>query len=94
MAETHVRYVVEIKQVKKIESVETKQVCTKETPTDKVEYDTGTRKTFAMAKEHQVVEVPKVEIVERSVYRQEVESLRLCDVIRAVIEAGPEAKAS
>lgn len=87
MAEIHVRYVVEIKQIRKIESTETKQVCVKETPTDKVEYDTATRKTYAMAKEYQAVDVHKVEIVERSVYRHEVESLQVSDVIHAVIEA-------
>jgi hypothetical protein len=87
MTETHVRYVVEIKHVKKVESAEIKQVCIKETPTDKVEYDSGTRKTFAMAKEHQVVDVPKVEIVERSIYRQECIGLQVSDVIKAVLEA-------
>lgn len=87
MAETHVKYVVEIKRVVRVETVKQENLVTKETPTDKVESQYGDRKTYAAIKEYQVVDVPKVEVTERSVYRQEVESLQVSDVIHAVIEA-------
>jgi hypothetical protein len=80
----HVKYVVEIKRVLRCESTETKQFCTKETPTEYKSEGYGGRSEAAIAKEYEVRDVPKVETCDQSIFRQEVNQLDLVLVINAV----------
>lgn len=80
----HVKYVVEIKQIIRVTTSEMKQFCTSETPTEIQEESYANRKATAYDRKYDLREVPKVEIAERSVYRQEVEQIELVKVINAV----------
>ena len=56
----HVKYVVEIKRVLRCDTSETKQFCTKETPTEITHNPYGNRSEAVFAREYEVREVPKV----------------------------------
>lgn len=79
---THVRFIVEIKQVKRIDSEKSENVVVKETPTEHQEYN-----RCATAKEYVTRIVPHTEVVERSIYRQEVDDLNVHRVIESVLAA-------
>lgn len=94
MGTEHVRYIVEITQVTRVTSTETKEFCTKQEPTEIMEDGySGGRKQVTYKKDFEVREIPKVEIVERRVYRQELSDLQIWKVVEAVnMHSTPEGK--
>lgn len=83
MAYEHLKYVVEIKQIGKESTTETKQFATKREPTE-IRTNSYNRDEVAFKEEFEIRDVPVVKTAEWQIYRQEVSKLNLKAVIDAV----------
>lgn len=90
MAYEHFKYVVEIKQIGRETTTETKEFCTLKEPTEiKGETTYGNRVEVTYKQEFEVRDIPVTRTIEMQVYRQEVATLNLKAVIDAVNAGKP-----
>jgi hypothetical protein len=84
MAYVHFKYIVEIKQVGQETTTEAKQFATKREPTDIKGSTYGGRDEVQYKEEFEIRDVPKVNVCEAQIYRQECSKLDIKAVIDAV----------